>query len=120
MAKKRIKKICNADAIAIASRLMDYRRPNGPVIALRRKCKNLSMEEAKLAIAIGTSVVEEAIILLNPKNEIELEEFRTRKPNGPTKKVRTQCEMKLIKKFPACTIEGARNAIVYAIFYNII
>ncbi len=113
---------CPGEAVDVAWKLRryEYRDSNGAIRALRRKCKGLSAEAAGHALEIANRTIEEAIRIVEPRDAAELEQYRTRRPNGPEAEERVRLEQALVAAVPGCSPEAAQRALQSAIIYHII
>lgn len=113
---------CPGAAVDVAWKLRryEYRDADAAVRALRRKCKGLSAEAAGHALDIAKRTIEEAIRIVEPRDAAELEQYRTRKPNGPDAEDRVRLEQALVSAVPGCSLEAAQRALQSAVIYHII
>ncbi len=113
---------CPGEAVDVAWKLRryEYRDADAAIRGLRRRCKDLSADDARHALDIANRTIEEAIRIVEPRDAAELRQYRTRKPNGPDAEERVRLEQALVSAVPGCSPEAAQRALQSAIIYHII
>ena len=114
------KQICDVNAIIVVCRRSHSFSSYDAVRALRRVSKGLKVDDAQKALEIGELVVKAACHVVYTDNQILIEEYRRRTPNGPSAEVMDEYASVLEAKFPECTAAGIRSALDYGVFSCII